>query len=186
MYPHSHTEFPTRRAVLGSGITLLGGAAIASSGVALANECVLTPSDILGPMYNYGAPMFQKKLATDDEPGERLILTGTVYSSDCRTSLPKTLIEVWQADAKGFYDKKRPGDFIEPPMPFHLRGMLLTDERSSWYAWAGEVWWSHSRQTHPYLGHAIFAGASHDSALLQGRSQQTRRSMGRPQAAACP
>jgi hypothetical protein len=47
---------------------------MASSGVAFANECVLTPSDILGPMYNYGAPMFQKKLATDDEPGERLIL----------------------------------------------------------------------------------------------------------------
>src|SRR5215468_7290807 len=88
MIPHSHTEFPTRRAVLHSGITLLGGAAITSSGVALANECVLTPSDILGPMYNYGAPMFQKKLAMDDEPGERLILTGTVYSSDCRTPLP--------------------------------------------------------------------------------------------------
>jgi len=80
-------------------------------------------------MYNYGAPMFQKKLATDDEPGERLILAGTVYSSDCRTPLPKTLIEIWQADAKGFYDKKQPGDFNEPPMPFHLRGMLLTDER---------------------------------------------------------
>ena len=131
MYPHSHThtEFPTRRAFLRSGVTLLGSAAIASSGVALANECVLTPSDILGPMYNYGAPMFQKKLATDDEPGERLILAGTVYSSDCRTPLPKTLIEIWQADAKGFYDKKQPGDFNEPPMPFHLRGMLLTDER---------------------------------------------------------
>ena len=74
MYPHSHTESPTRRALLRSGITLLGGAAIASSGVALADECVLTPSDILGPMYNYGAPMFQKKLATDDEPGERRVL----------------------------------------------------------------------------------------------------------------
>jgi hypothetical protein len=47
MYPHSHTEFATRRAFLRSGVTLLGGAVIASSGVALANECVLTPSDIL-------------------------------------------------------------------------------------------------------------------------------------------
>ena len=118
MYPNSHTRtvFATRRAFLRGGVTLLGSAAIASSGVALANECVLTPSDILGPMYNYGAPMFQKKLATDGEPGERLILTGTVYSSDCRTALPKTLIEIWQANAQGSYDKKRPGDFIEPPM----------------------------------------------------------------------
>ena len=101
MYPHSHSKFPTRRAFVRSGVTLLGGAAIASSGLALANECVFTPSDILGPMYNYGAPMFQKKLAADDEPGERLILAGTVYSSDCRTPLPKTLIEIWQADAQG-------------------------------------------------------------------------------------
>ena len=127
---HEHPELPaTRRAFLRRGVTMLGGAAIASSGIALAKECVLTSSDILGPMYNYGAPMFQRKLVGDDEPGEHLILSGTVYASDCRTPLPKTLIEIWQADAKGFYDKKRPGDFTEPAMPFHLRGMLLTDER---------------------------------------------------------
>jgi catechol 1,2-dioxygenase len=127
---HSHPELPMdRRAFLRRGVTMLGGAAIASSGIAFAKECAVTSSDILGPMYNYGAPLFQAKLARDEEPGQRLMLTGTVYSSDCRTPLPKTLIEIWQADAKGFYDKKRPGDFMEPPMPFNLRGMLLTDER---------------------------------------------------------
>jgi catechol 1,2-dioxygenase len=127
---HPHPELPMdRRSFLRRGVTMLGGAAIASSGVALAKECALTSSDILGPMYNYGAPMFQKKLANDGEPGERLILTGTVFASDCHTPLPNTIIEIWQADALGSYDKKRPGDFTEPAMPFNLRGMLLTDAR---------------------------------------------------------
>ena len=99
---HEHPELrTTRRAFLCRGVTMLGGAAIASSGIALAKECVLTSSDILGPMYNYGAPMFQRKLVGDDEPGEHLILSGTVYASDCRTPLPKTLIEIWQPGRQG-------------------------------------------------------------------------------------
>ena len=49
MHNHEHPELPvTRRAFLRRGVTMLGGAAIASSGIALAKECVLTPSDILG------------------------------------------------------------------------------------------------------------------------------------------
>lgn len=128
--PHAHPDLPQdRRSFLRRGVTLLGGAAIASSGIARAGECALTSSDILGPMYNYGAPMFQRQLAADGEPGQRLILQGRVLSQDCRTPLPRTLIEIWHADHTGAYDKKRPGDFNEPPMPFKLRGMLLTDEQ---------------------------------------------------------
>lgn len=130
---HPHPELPLdRRSFLRRGAAMLGGAALASSGIARAGECALTQSDILGPMYNYGAPMFQRKLATDDEPGERLILAGTVFSQDCRTPLPHTLIEIWQADATGAYDKKQPGNFNEPPMPFRLRGMLVTNERGQY------------------------------------------------------
>lgn len=129
---HDHDEIPlSRRDFLRRGVTMLGGATIASSGIALAKECVLTPNDILGPMYNYGAPM-QAKIAADGEPGERLILAGTVFSADCRTPLPNTLIEIWQADATGMYDKKQPGNFLEPPMPFRLRGMLLTNAKGQY------------------------------------------------------
>lgn len=80
-------------------------------------------------MYNYGAPLFQRKLANDDEPGQKLILRGAVYSEDCHTPLPGTLIEVWHADDEGRYGKKRPGDFLEAAPPFHLRGMLKTDAK---------------------------------------------------------
>ena len=119
----------SRRQFLKHGAITIGAAAMGWPVLAGARECILTEQEILGPMYNYGAPMFQRKLASDDEPGQKLILRGTVYSEDCRTSLPGTLIEIWHADNEGHYDKKRPGDFFEKAPPFHLRGILMTDAK---------------------------------------------------------
>jgi len=116
-----------RRQFLRRSALALGGAVVGLPVLAAAKECAVTEQDILGPMYNYGAPLFQLKLASDAEPGQKLMLRGFVLSADCRTPLPHTLIEIWQANDQGFYDKKRPGDFLEPPPPFHLRGMLRTD-----------------------------------------------------------
>ena len=77
------------------------------------NLVKLTERDILGPFYRFGAP-YQTKLAGPNEPGERLMMTGTVYSSDCRSRLPNTLIEIWQANKAGLYDTDKPGNFTEP------------------------------------------------------------------------
>jgi catechol 1,2-dioxygenase len=118
-----------RRLFLRRSALALGGAAAGFPLLAAAKECKVTEQEILGPMYNYGAPMFQVKLAADDEPGEKLMLRGAVLSADCRTPLPHTIVEIWQADDKGMYDKKKPGDFLEAAPPFHLRGMLLTDDK---------------------------------------------------------
>ncbi len=100
---------------------------LAGPAVASAQECGVTPPDILGPFYRFGAP-FRTNLASDDEPGERLTVSGTVYSSDCRTVLSRALIEVWQANSAGHYDTNVPGNYTEVTS-FHLRGMLNTDER---------------------------------------------------------
>ena len=105
----------------------LGGAVLAAPGVAAAQECSLTPSDILGPFYRFGAP-FRAKLGAANEPGEKLVISGTIYSSDCRTVLSRALIEVWQANSAGVYDTDKPGHFTETTS-FHMRGMLNTDER---------------------------------------------------------
>ena len=131
---HSRVDFKnrfssSRRQFLRCGTTTAGVAALGLPLFTVAEECALTKQEILGPMYNYGAPLIQDKLASDDEPGQKLILRGSVYSADCRTPLPGTLIESWHADDVGNYDKKRPGDFLEPPQPFHLRGILKTDSR---------------------------------------------------------
>jgi catechol 1,2-dioxygenase len=115
-----------RRLFLRRSVIALGGAAIGLPALSAAKECDLTDQDILGPMYNYGAPLFQIKLAGDAEPGQRLMLRGAVLSSDCRTPLPRTVIEIWQANDEGHYDKKEPGNFLESMKP-RLRGMLLTD-----------------------------------------------------------
>jgi catechol 1,2-dioxygenase len=118
----------TRRQFLQRSASTVGAAVVGGlPALAAANECKPTQQEILGPMYNYGADMFQVKLASDDEPGQKLMLRGSVLSDDCRTPLPGTLIEIWQANDAGHYDKKRPGDFLESSPPFHLRGMLRAD-----------------------------------------------------------
>lgn len=120
--------FQSRRRFLQRSATTAGAAVVGGlPALASAGTCNPTQQDILGPMYNVGAPVFQMKLAADDEPGRKLVLRGTVLSDDCRTPLPGTMIEIWQADDNGHYDKKRPGDFLEASPPFHLRGTMKAD-----------------------------------------------------------
>lgn len=119
-----------RRLFLREGAAALGGALMAGPALAATRRCRVTESDILGPFYRFGAP-FQTRLAGPDEPGDRLILTGTVFSSDCRTPLPNALVEVWQANDRGIYDTSKPGNFTETGA-FHLRGMLLTNEKGQY------------------------------------------------------
>lgn len=121
-YGVSRRQFLQRSAAAAGSVAVGGLPALAT-----ARDCRLTEEDILGPMYNYGAPTFQTKLASDDEPGQKLMLRGRVLSADCRSPLPGTFIEIWQANDAGHYDKQRPGDFAEPSPPFHLRGILRAD-----------------------------------------------------------
>lgn len=79
-------------------------------------ECQTTPGGVaFGRLPD--AP-FTTTLAPPDLPGERLVISGTVYASDCVTPLPNALIEVWQADANGQYDRSP---------PFTLRAQMRTD-----------------------------------------------------------
>jgi catechol 1,2-dioxygenase len=122
-------EMPTgisRRDFLHRNAVLVGGALLAGPALAASEACRPTEQDVVGPFYRFGAP-FRGKLAGADEPGDRLILTGTVLAPDCRTPLPGALIEVWQANHEGIYDTVAPGNFTEVTS-FHMRGMLQTDE----------------------------------------------------------
>ena len=119
-----------RRMILQGVASLLGCAAVPSAVAAAAKSCRLTERDIIGPFYRFGAP-FQTKLAGPNEPGERLVVSGKVYTADCRGRLPNALVEVWQANQSGQYDTNRPGDFTER-VDFHLRGMMLTDQEGNY------------------------------------------------------
>lgn len=80
--------------------------------------CFLTPSDALGPYYIAGAP-FKDSLYPEGTPGQRLIISGTVYTAGCAGVLAGAEVDVWQADANGEYD------FSDQ---FLGRGKVLTDE----------------------------------------------------------
>ena len=120
----------SRRRLLRGSAIIVGGALLAGPAYAASQACGPTESDILGPFYRFGAP-FQNRLAGPDEPGGRLSLTGTVFSSDCQSPVPGALIEVWQANSAGLYDTNKPGNFTETST-FHLRGMMYTDEKGQY------------------------------------------------------
>jgi protocatechuate 3,4-dioxygenase beta subunit len=60
--------------------------------------------------------------------GERIIVAGTVTDEDGRP-VPRTMIEVWQANATGRYD--HPGDQHDAPLDpnFHGAGRVFTDDQ---------------------------------------------------------
>ena len=79
--------------------------------------CRPTRDDALGPFFEAGAPM-RTKIAADNEPGERLHLTGQVVAEDCTTPIDGVLVDVWQAD--------RTGNYHDAGVEYRLRGQILT------------------------------------------------------------
>jgi catechol 1,2-dioxygenase len=91
-----------------------------------ANALKLTEDNILGPYYREGAP-FRAKVTPPLEPGKVLIIKGRVWGFDTRRPLASTVLDVWQANAKGRYDNDDPA---KPPQKgvYVNRARLVTDE----------------------------------------------------------
>ncbi|HEY0978724.1 MAG TPA: FlgD immunoglobulin-like domain containing protein [Flavobacteriales bacterium] len=81
-------------------------------------ECEPTTDDILGPYYLPGSPS-TTQVASVDEPGQRLFLSGTVLANDCTTPIANAMIEVWQANEAAVYDSSP---------AFNLRGTMYSDD----------------------------------------------------------
>jgi protocatechuate 3,4-dioxygenase beta subunit len=77
--------------------------------------CEATADNIEGPFYKAGAPS-RARFVADRDPGERLVLAGTVRSTSC-DPLANATLDIWHADARGGYDNDGWG----------LRGSLVTD-----------------------------------------------------------
>lgn len=43
------------------------------------------------------------KMVAENEPGEPMIISGTIYLSDGKTPAKNAILSVWQTDAKGYY-----------------------------------------------------------------------------------
>jgi catechol 1,2-dioxygenase len=115
----------SRRTLLRRTATVMAGSLLGVPATGIAQQCLPTSPDVLGPFYRAGAPA-RAKLTDPGEAGEVLVLSGTVYAPDCRTPLPGALLDVWQADHAGQYDIKEPAGLTDRT-PFRLRGRLLTD-----------------------------------------------------------
>jgi protocatechuate 3,4-dioxygenase beta subunit len=73
-----------------------------------------------GPFYTENPPLIlDNLLASEDEPGTRLSITGRVFDLGCEAFLPETLIDIWHADDSGAYDNTG----------FNLRGKTLSNSQ---------------------------------------------------------
>ncbi len=84
---------------------LLGGVALLAAPVALAQQCRVTPRDALGPFYVKGAPAQAELCASGSGGGQKLTVSGRVVGMPDCAPLAGTLVEVWQADARGDYSR---------------------------------------------------------------------------------
>lgn len=88
-----------------------------------------TETTVLGPFHMVDSP---PRALGDDislaDGGEPCVVTGTVASVD-GTPLAGALVDVWQADEKGFYDVQNPD--LVPDL--NLRGLFNTDANGSFH-----------------------------------------------------
>jgi protocatechuate 3,4-dioxygenase beta subunit len=83
--------------------------------------CRLTPA-VGRQGYRSGAPLTNELTAPPSfqDLEKRLIISGQLLASDCRTPLPNILVEIWHTDPEGRYDRSD---------NFYLRGQFRTDAK---------------------------------------------------------
>lgn len=102
------------------GVRFLRGADVAEAAQA---GCELTTPDVLGPYYVSGAPN-RSVIASADEPGTRLFITGRIFAENCATPLSGAIVDAWQANNAGCYSRVQT---CPDEDPWNLRGQMLTD-----------------------------------------------------------
>jgi protocatechuate 3,4-dioxygenase beta subunit len=80
-----------------------GAASIAVPGLALAQQCRVTPRDMVGPFYIKGAPAQADLCASGSGGSQKLAVSGRVLGAPDCAPLAGALVEVWQADSRGDY-----------------------------------------------------------------------------------
>ncbi len=119
--------WPPRREFLGAALALPSAVVLAASQalaqprtLAATPSCVdkgaPTPPQTAGPFYKPRSPR-RTSLLEPGMGGTRIVLTGSVLTTDCRP-IAGALLDFWQADDRGAYDNAG----------FRLRGHQFADE----------------------------------------------------------
>ena len=89
--------------------------------------CAPTSQDVQGPYFRPNAPV-RTSIVPPETKGESLTIFGTVYHSDCETSVTQLssgvpIIEVWHADNTGEYDNTSPNYWYRGTVPVDSQGL---------------------------------------------------------------
>lgn len=92
----------------------------------------LTPPQTVGPFFHGLLREGLNVLVAPQTPGERIRLEGCVYDGN-RAPVPDAMIEIWQANARGYYSHPADHRVASPDPAFVGYGRAGTDE-------AGQYW----------------------------------------------
>ena len=67
------------------------------------------------------------RISGSEDPGEPLVISGTIYKSDGKTPAPGVILYVYQTDQKGKYTPSK--GQVSGRRHGHLRGWMKSDER---------------------------------------------------------
>ena len=111
-------------------LTATLAALLGMAGLAEGASCSSTENNPEGPFYIPGAP-FRNRLAPENQPGERLRISGRVLAAPGCEPLSGAIVDVWHASAAGYYyglEATRPLKAEE----YLLRGRIRTGENGSY------------------------------------------------------
>jgi protocatechuate 3,4-dioxygenase, beta subunit len=113
-------QFIKRAAFVLYALPALNVGALALSGCSHSGRSLARAGDALNDPLN---PVWRIKMVTDAEPGEPLIISGTVFGPGGVTPVEGARLHVYHTDARGYYSE-RDGDG-GPPQP-RLKGWMKT------------------------------------------------------------
>ncbi|MBL7842228.1 MAG: intradiol ring-cleavage dioxygenase [Cyclobacteriaceae bacterium] len=70
---------------------------------------------------------WKTKIASEDEPGEPMIISGVIYKNDGKTPAPGVILYIYHTDDKGLYSPAPKQ--TQARRHGHLRGWMKTDEQ---------------------------------------------------------
>lgn len=92
--------------IIGTGIAPVIARTNYTNSSEIQQNCIAVTEDFYGegPFYTENPPeILNGMLASESEPGQRLIISGIVKNLDCLEIIPNTEIDIWHADNSGSY-----------------------------------------------------------------------------------